>query len=50
MLREAAVASSSPKAIFERQSVGRALHLITGYSAQQGLIPRAYDVDELFDT
>jgi 4,5-dihydroxyphthalate decarboxylase len=49
MLREAAVASSSPKAIFERQSVGRALHLITGYSAQQGLIPRAYDVDELFD-
>jgi len=49
MLREAAAASSSPKAIFERQSMGRALHLITGYSAQQGLIPRAYDVDELFD-
>jgi 4,5-dihydroxyphthalate decarboxylase len=49
MLREAAAASSSPKATFERQSVGRALHLITGYSAQQGLIPRAYDVDELFD-
>jgi 4,5-dihydroxyphthalate decarboxylase len=49
MLRDAAAASSSPKAIFERQSVGRALHLITGYSAQQELIPRAYDVDELFD-
>jgi 4,5-dihydroxyphthalate decarboxylase len=49
MLREAAAASSSPKATFERQSVGRALHLIIGYSAQQGLIPRAYDVDELFD-
>jgi 4,5-dihydroxyphthalate decarboxylase len=49
MLREAAAASSSPKAIFERYSVGRALRLITGYSAQQGLIPRAYDVDELFD-
>jgi 4,5-dihydroxyphthalate decarboxylase len=49
MLREAAAAPSSPKAIFERQSMGRALHLITGYSAQQGLIPRAYDVDELFD-
>ncbi len=49
MLREAAAASSSPKAIFERQRVGRALYLITGYSAQQGLIPHAYDVEELFD-
>jgi 4,5-dihydroxyphthalate decarboxylase len=49
MLREAAAASSSAKAIFERQRVWRALSLITGYSARQGLIPRAYDVEELFD-
>src|SRR6267154_3267185 len=49
MLRESAAASSSPKAIFERQRVGRALCLITGYSARQGLIPRAYEVEELFD-
>jgi 4,5-dihydroxyphthalate decarboxylase len=49
MLREAAAASSSPKAIFERQRMGYALHLISGNCAQQGLIPRAYDVDELFD-
>jgi len=49
MLREAAAASSSPKAELERQRVGRALYLIAGYSARQGLIPRAYDVEELFD-
>ena len=49
MLREAAAASSSPNAIFERQRMGYALHLISGCCAQQGLIPRTYDVDELFD-
>jgi 4,5-dihydroxyphthalate decarboxylase len=49
MLREAAAASSSAKAVFERQRVGYALSLITGYTARQGLIPRAYDVEELFD-
>ena len=27
----------------------RSLELIIGYTAQQGLIPRAYAVDELFD-
>jgi 4,5-dihydroxyphthalate decarboxylase len=49
MLTEAAAASSLPKARFERQRIGYALHLIAGYCAKQGLIPRAYDVDELFD-
>jgi len=49
MLREAAVASSSSKAILERPRVWRALSLIIGYTARQGLIPRAYDVEELFD-
>jgi len=49
MLRESAAASSSPKAISEHQRMGRALHLIIGYCAQQGLIPRAYEVEDLFD-
>jgi 4,5-dihydroxyphthalate decarboxylase len=49
MLRESAAASSSPKAMSKRQRMGYALHLIIGYCAQQGLIPRAYDVEELFD-
>src|ERR1700730_15937148 len=49
MLREAAVASSSPKRLFDRQRTSRALYLIIGYCAQQGLIPRAYDVKDLFD-
>ena len=49
MLREAAVASSSAKLLLDRQRTSRALYLIIGYCAQQGLIPRAYDVKELFD-
>jgi 4,5-dihydroxyphthalate decarboxylase len=49
MLREAAAASSSPKLMPERQRIGRSLYLIIGYCVQQGLIPRAYDVEELFD-
>ena len=47
MLKEAAVVSSSP--MLDRQRIDRALYLIIGYCAQQGLIPRAYDVEELFD-
>jgi 4,5-dihydroxyphthalate decarboxylase len=49
MLRKAAVASSADKLMLDRQRMGWALHLIVGYCAQQGLIPRAYDVEELFD-
>jgi 4,5-dihydroxyphthalate decarboxylase len=49
MLREAAAASSSPQLMSERQRIGRSLHLIIGYCVQQGLIPRAYDVEELFN-
>jgi 4,5-dihydroxyphthalate decarboxylase len=48
-LREAAVASSSAKLLLDRQRTSRALYLIIGYCAQQGLIPRAYAVEELFD-
>src|SRR5712672_1708316 len=49
MLREAAAASSSPKLMTERDRIGRSLHLIIGYCVQQGLISRAYEVEELFD-
>ena len=48
MLREAA-ASSSPKLMTERDRIGRSLHLIIGYCVQQGLISRAYEVEELFN-
>jgi 4,5-dihydroxyphthalate decarboxylase len=34
---------------FTMDETTRSLQLITDYSAQQGLIPRAYAVDELFD-
>jgi 4,5-dihydroxyphthalate decarboxylase len=47
MLREAA--ASSPKLMTERDRIGRSLHLIIGYCVQQGLIPRAYEVEELFN-
>jgi 4,5-dihydroxyphthalate decarboxylase len=49
MLREAAASSSSPKLMLEHQRLRRALYLIVGYCVQQGLIPHAYDVEELFD-
>jgi len=43
-------ADSSPAAPrFSVDEMRRSLALIIGYSAQQGLIPRAYAVDELFD-
>jgi 4,5-dihydroxyphthalate decarboxylase len=48
MLRDsAALAPSSPK--FSADEMRRSLRLITQYTAQQGLIPRAFTVDELFD-
>jgi 4,5-dihydroxyphthalate decarboxylase len=48
MLQEsAALAPASPK--FSADEMRRSLQLIIQYTAQQGLIPRAYAVDELFD-
>jgi 4,5-dihydroxyphthalate decarboxylase len=48
LLREANKASvASPR--FNTQEMRRSLDLITHYSAQQGLIPRAFTFDELFD-
>jgi 4,5-dihydroxyphthalate decarboxylase len=34
---------------FTADEMRRSLELIIGYTAQQGLIPRAFSVDELFD-
>ena len=43
-------AAASPAAPhFSSEAMRRSLQMITGYTAQQGLIPRAFDVDELFD-
>jgi 4,5-dihydroxyphthalate decarboxylase len=48
LLREASAASvASPR--FNAQEMRRSLDLITSYTAQQGLIPRAFTFDELFD-
>ncbi|CAN7241178.1 hypothetical protein LJR220_000945 [Bradyrhizobium sp. LjRoot220] len=48
LLTESAAASpATPR--FSADEMHRSLELIIGYSAQQGLIPRAFSVDELFD-
>ena len=48
MLSESAKASAAAPR-FTAEQMRRSLELITRYVAQQGLIPRAYAVDELFD-
>jgi len=46
----AQAADGAPKATrFGVDEMRRSLELIIRYTAQQGLIPRAYAVDELFD-
>src|SRR6266404_6671546 len=40
-------AAAAPR--FNANDIHRSLEMIIGYTAQQGLIPRAYAVDELFD-
>jgi 4,5-dihydroxyphthalate decarboxylase len=48
LLAEANKAStSSPR--FDAEQMRRSLELIISYIAQQGLIPRAFTFDELFD-
>ena len=48
MLAESARAASvAPR--YTADEMRRSLDLITQYTAQQGLIPRAYVIDELFD-
>ena len=43
----AKTAAAAPR--FNTDEMRRSLELITRYTAQQGLIPRAFTVDELFD-
>jgi 4,5-dihydroxyphthalate decarboxylase len=48
LLSEAAGGSTTAPR-FNADEMRRSLEMMIGYSAQQGLIPRAYAVDELFD-
>jgi 4,5-dihydroxyphthalate decarboxylase len=45
--QSAAVASGAPQ--FSAEEMRRSLQMIIRYTAQQGLIPREFAVDELFD-
>lgn len=49
MLQASRAAAGGNAPSFDDDGLVRSLALITKYSAQQGLIPRAYAVDELFD-
>jgi 4,5-dihydroxyphthalate decarboxylase len=49
LLRESAGRAPAGAPKFSTEEMRRSLELIIGYTAQQGLIPRAYAVDELFD-
>ena len=49
LLRESAALAPAGAPKFSDDEMRRSLELIIRYTAQQGLIPRAYAVDELFD-
>ena len=49
LLRESAALAPAGAPKFSGDEMRRSLQLIIRYVAQQGLIPRAYAVDELFD-
>jgi len=49
LLQESAAFAPAASPRFSVDEMRRSLELIIGYTAQQGLIPRAYAVDELFD-
>jgi 4,5-dihydroxyphthalate decarboxylase len=49
MLEASRVAAAGKSLSFDADAMNRSLALITDYSAQQGLIPRRFSVDELFD-
>jgi 4,5-dihydroxyphthalate decarboxylase len=49
LLRESAALAPAGAPRFSDDEMRRSLQLIIRYIAQQGLIPRAYAVDELFD-
>jgi 4,5-dihydroxyphthalate decarboxylase len=49
LLQESAARAPAASPKFSADEMRRSLELIIRYTAQQGLIPRAYAVDELFD-
>src|SRR5450755_2877103 len=49
LLQESAAQAPAASPRFSTGEMRRSLQMIIGYTAQQGLIPRAYAVDELFD-
>ncbi|MGM4987313.1 ABC transporter substrate-binding protein [Tardiphaga sp. 841_E9_N1_2] len=49
MLEASRAAAVGKSLSFDADAMNRSLALITDYSAQQGLIPRRFSVDELFD-
>jgi 4,5-dihydroxyphthalate decarboxylase len=49
LLRESAALAPAASPRFGTDDMRRSLEMIIRYTAQQGLIPRAYPVDELFD-
>jgi 4,5-dihydroxyphthalate decarboxylase len=49
LLRESAALAPAGSPRFSPEQMRRSLEMIIHYTAQQGLIPRAYAVDELFD-
>jgi 4,5-dihydroxyphthalate decarboxylase len=42
-------AAKHSKSSFPEHNICRSLTMVTDYAVQQGLIPRAFTVDELFD-
>jgi 4,5-dihydroxyphthalate decarboxylase len=49
LLKESAALAPAVSPQFSTEEMRRSLEMIIRYSAQQGLIPRAYEVGELFD-
>jgi 4,5-dihydroxyphthalate decarboxylase len=49
LMQESAALAPAGAPRFGADEMRRSLQMIVGYTAQQGLIPRAYAVDELFD-
>jgi 4,5-dihydroxyphthalate decarboxylase len=49
LLQESAARAPAASPRFSADEMRRSLQMIIGYTAQHGLIPRAYAVDELFD-
>jgi 4,5-dihydroxyphthalate decarboxylase len=47
--RAEAEAATTPLTSFSTEAMSRSLAMISQYAAQQGLVPRAFAVDELFD-